>query len=38
MPNSVVIIMPDMGHVPMLEAPARSAGDYIAFRDSLAKH
>jgi pimeloyl-ACP methyl ester carboxylesterase len=35
MPNSQVLIMPDMGHVPMLEAPSRTAADYIAFRDSL---
>ena len=38
MPNSQVIIVPDMGHLPMLEAPAQSAADYINFRDSLAKH
>ncbi len=37
MPNSSVIIMPDMGHLPMLEAPAQSAADYIKFRDSLVK-
>ena len=37
MPNSQVIIMPDMGHLPMLEAPAQSAADYIKFRDSLGK-
>lgn len=34
MPNSQVLIMPDMGHVPMLEAPSQTAADYIAFRDS----
>lgn len=38
MPNSQVLIMPDMGHVPMLEAPSRTAADYIAFRDSLGGH
>ncbi len=38
LPNSQVIIMPDMGHVPMVEAPAQTAADYIKFRDSLAKH
>ena len=37
MPNSQVIIVPDMGHLPMLEAPAQSAADYIKFRDSLGK-
>ena len=38
MPNSQVLIMPDMGHVPMLEVPSKSAADYIVFRDSLGKH
>ena len=37
MPNSQVIIMPDMGHLPMLEAPAQTDADYIGFRDSLVK-
>jgi abhydrolase domain-containing protein 6 len=37
MPNSQLIIMPDMGHLAMLEAPAQSAADYIKFRDSLTK-
>ena len=36
--NSQVIIVPDMGHLPMLEAPAQTAADYIKFRDSLARH
>jgi pimeloyl-ACP methyl ester carboxylesterase len=35
MPNSQVLVMPDMGHVPMLEAPAQTAADYVKFRDSL---
>jgi len=38
MPNSEVIIMPNMGHLPMLEAPSQAAEDYIKFRDSLIKH
>ena len=38
LPNSQVIIVPDMGHLPMLEAPAQTAADYIKFRDSLARH
>ncbi len=38
LPNSQVVIVPDMGHLPMLEAPAQSAADYIKFRDSLTKH
>lgn len=37
-PNSQVLIMPDMGHVPMLEAPSKTAADYVVFRDSLGKH
>jgi pimeloyl-ACP methyl ester carboxylesterase len=35
MPSSQLLIMPDMGHVPMLEAPSQTAADYIAFRNSL---
>ena len=38
LPNSQVIILPDMGHLPMLEAPARTAADFIEFHDSLATH
>jgi pimeloyl-ACP methyl ester carboxylesterase len=38
MPNSSVIILPDVGHLPMLEVPAQAAADYIAFRGSLVKH
>jgi pimeloyl-ACP methyl ester carboxylesterase len=37
LPNSQVIIMPDMGHLPMLEAPAQAAADYVQFRESLAR-
>ncbi|MDR3418771.1 MAG: alpha/beta fold hydrolase [Nevskia sp.] len=35
MPNAQVQIMPDVGHVPMLEAPAAVAARYINFRESL---
>lgn len=35
-PNSEVELMEGCGHVPMMEAPRRAAGDYAAFRASLA--
>jgi abhydrolase domain-containing protein 6 len=35
MPRSRVIIMPGLGHLPMVEAPKKAAEDYIAFRESL---
>lgn len=35
LPNSRLIIMPGIGHLPMLEAPQRSARDYRRFRASL---
>ncbi len=35
MPRSQVIIMPDVGHVPMVERPAQSAQDYLRFRAAL---
>ena len=34
--HSKVIIMPDIGHLPMVEAPRVAARDYLAFRQSLA--
>lgn len=37
LPNSRVIIMPGVGHLPMLERPARSAADYIQFRTTTGK-
>jgi pimeloyl-ACP methyl ester carboxylesterase len=36
LPNSRVVIMPDLGHVPMIEAPRQCARDYLQFRRSLA--
>jgi pimeloyl-ACP methyl ester carboxylesterase len=36
LPHSQVIIMPGVGHLPMLEKPEQSAADYIKFRTSLA--
>ncbi|MEN9866055.1 MAG: hypothetical protein RL748_1645 [Pseudomonadota bacterium] len=33
--NCKVIMMPDLGHLPMLEAPRASAQDYLAFRKNL---
>jgi len=35
MPNSRVLLMDGIGHVPMLEVPKRSAEDYLQFRKSL---
>lgn len=35
MPNSSVVILPDIGHLPMLEAVKRSAADYLQFRQGL---
>jgi len=35
LPKSQVIILDGIGHLPMIEAPARSAADYLAFRASL---
>lgn len=35
-PRSRVIIMDDIGHLPMVEAPRQTAEDYIAFRGRLA--
>jgi triacylglycerol lipase len=31
-PNSEVKLMADIGHLPMMEAPAETASDYLAFR------
>jgi pimeloyl-ACP methyl ester carboxylesterase len=35
LPGSRVIVMPGVGHIPMLERPRRSAEDYLAFREGL---
>lgn len=35
LPNSHVIIMPDIGHLPMIERPQQTADDYLRFRGSL---
>jgi pimeloyl-ACP methyl ester carboxylesterase len=35
MPNSQVVIMPGIGHLPMIERPQQSADDYLRFRASL---
>jgi pimeloyl-ACP methyl ester carboxylesterase len=35
MPRSEIIIMPDVGHLPMLEQPRKSAEDYLKFRAVL---
>lgn len=36
LPKSEVILMPGIGHLPMIEDPAKSAADYLAFRQKLA--
>jgi pimeloyl-ACP methyl ester carboxylesterase len=35
LPHAHVVIMPGVGHLPALEAPAHAASDYIRFRDSM---
>jgi pimeloyl-ACP methyl ester carboxylesterase len=35
LPQSEVIIIPDAGHLPMIEQPQRCARDYLTFRQSL---
>lgn len=37
LPNSRVMIMPGIGHLPMLERPRQSAEDYLQFRARLRK-
>lgn len=34
-PGSELIVMPDIGHLPMLEAPKQSASDYLRFRAGI---
>ena len=36
-PQSEVIMMPEVGHVPMVEALDKTADDYKAFREKLKK-
>ena len=35
MPNSQVIIMPGIGHLPMIEQPRKASEDYLKFREQL---
>ncbi len=35
LPDSKVQMMADVGHLPMLEAPRRTARDYIRYRNGL---
>jgi pimeloyl-ACP methyl ester carboxylesterase len=35
LPNSQVIIMRDIGHIPQMEAPRRTAADFVGFHASL---
>lgn len=37
LPQAQVIVMPGVGHLPMLERPRQAAGDYLRFRDALAQ-
>jgi pimeloyl-ACP methyl ester carboxylesterase len=37
MPNSEVIIMKDLGHLPMIEQPRLASADYLKFREALDK-
>ena len=37
MPHSTVLLMPHIGHLPMLEAPRRTARDYLQYRQALGK-
>jgi len=36
LPNAQAVVMPHIGHAPMLERPKESAEDYLRFRDGLA--
>jgi pimeloyl-ACP methyl ester carboxylesterase len=36
MPNARAVVLPGVGHLPMIEAVSRSAEDYLAFRHNLA--
>ena len=38
MPRSQLIVMPGIGHLPMMERPKQSAEDYLKFRASLPKN
>jgi triacylglycerol lipase len=37
MPNSSVIMMKGLGHLPMIEQPGLTARDYLKFREGLEK-
>ncbi len=36
LPNAQAVVMPHVGHAPMIERPQQSADDYLRFRDGLA--
>ena len=36
LPNAQALVMPQVGHAPMIERPQQSAEDYLRFRDQLA--
>ena len=35
LPNARIVTLPGIGHIPMIEAPRRVAGDYLAYRAAL---
>ena len=35
LPNAQSIVMPHVGHAPMIERPQQAAEDYVKFRDGL---
>ena len=37
LPNAQAVVMPHVGHAPMIERPQATAEDYVRFRDGLAK-
>jgi len=37
LPNAQAVVMPHIGHAPMIERPQESADDYLRFREGLAK-
>jgi pimeloyl-ACP methyl ester carboxylesterase len=36
LPNAQAVVMPHVGHAPMIERPQQSAEDYVHFREQLA--
>ena len=38
LPNAQAVVMPHVGHAPMIERPKESAEDYLRFREGLSRH